>query len=127
MGQNAASRIVLTDYASLKSLWFVRRKVKTERQSGSIDLLIGMFSGVVHVLVIGIQLQMLGQWQQATGIQSRGRPLGIRAFVQEFHARVGGRMVGTNGNTPLNRNSIAISPFETAVGPIEIGAIPVCN
>jgi hypothetical protein len=36
-------------------------------------------------------------------------------------------MIGMNRNPPLNRNSIAISPFEFAARPIEIGAIPVGN
>ena len=62
-GQNGASRIVLADYASRKGLWFVGRKVETERQAAGVDLLIGTVTCVVQVLVIWIQLQMLGQWQ----------------------------------------------------------------
>jgi hypothetical protein len=55
--------IVSGDYASRKVLWFVWRKVKTEPQAACVDLLIGMHSCIVLVLVIWIQLQMLGQWQ----------------------------------------------------------------
>ena len=115
------------NHTSPEGLWFVRREVETERQAASVDLLVGAFSCVVLVLVVWIELKVLAQGQQGAGIQPRGSPLGVEALVQGLCAGVRAGMKRVNRDTALDCNSIAIPPFVGAVGPIEIGSIPVRN
>lgn len=102
-------------------------EVEIEYDSASIYLLIRAGACVVLVLIIWIQLDVLAQREQATRIKRGGAPFGVLAFIEGFSADVRCWVVGVNGNAALERQPVAITPGEAAIGPVKIGAISVGN
>ena len=84
-------------------------------------------SGVVLALIVRIEFDVLAQRQQAAGIEADGTPLSVLAFVEELCAGVGPGMIAVNRKAPFGRNSVAIAPSETAIGPVQIGSVLVGN
>lgn len=86
-----------------------------------------MGPSVVDVFVVTIELKVFAQGQKQTSEETRGAPFRILALVTELGRSVRPRMIGANRHAALNCDSIAIGPTKTAVGPIEIRAVSICN
>lgn len=52
-------------------------------------------------------------------------PFTVSAFVNNLGASVRRGMVGVNREATFKRQPVAIAPSELAIGPIQIGAVPV--
>lgn len=102
-------------------------KVKIENESCSIDLSVGLGSRVVIVFVVGIELEVSAERQQAACIEACVAPFGVLAGVEELGTDVGSGMIGVNCEATFSSQSIAVAPIESAVGPIHIGAVLVCS
>ena len=72
-------------------------------------------------------LDEFAQWHQATNVKAGRAPLRVLALVEELGAGVRAGVVIVNREAALGRNSIAVAPIETVIGPVEVGAVPVCE
>ena len=72
-----------------------------ENEAKLVELLIGVFSGDVLVLVIGIELEMFPHGKQTTGVQRSGAPLLVLALVEHFSTNVRPGVVRTDTQSPF--------------------------
>jgi len=87
--------------------------------------MIRLWSRVVRVLVVGIELNVLASCKKATREEVRCTPFRVLALVEELGAGVHPRMVGANRQAPLACESVSIRPAETAVRPVKVPAVLV--
>ena|ERR1700678_3909119 len=84
-----------------------------------------MTPGIVLMFVVSIELDMLANRKEASGIQRCVAPLAISALIEKLGTDVWCRMVGTKAERPLDLEPIAITPRKAVVLPVKIGTVPV--
>src|SRR5580704_12810095 len=77
------------------------------------------------MLVVRIELDVLADGKQATGVEGGITPFAVLALVKEFHAGIRGGVVGVNRESSLDLETVAIAPREFATLPIEVPPVPV--
>ena len=100
---------------------------EAEHQAQLVQLLIWAFPGVVLVLVIRIELNVLADRKQAPGVDCGVAPFAILALVKGLHGAIRRRVIGVNRKTLLDLQTVAIAPREFPALPIEVCPIPVGN
>ena len=70
------------------------------------------------MLVIRVELDMLADGKQTSGVNRRVAPLAVLAGIVEFGARVGGRVVSDDPEGSLELDAIAITSCEVSAVPI---------
>jgi hypothetical protein len=72
-----------------------------KREPDELVLAIGTFAGIVLVLEIGIELNILADRQQTTDIQIGRAPLLVLALVEGLGGNVWDQMIARDRNSPL--------------------------
>ena len=100
---------------------------KTQEESHSVHLLMGMRARIVLVLIVRIEFDVIACRQKAACIQIGGAPLAVLALVEDFGTGVGRGMVVADCEAPFGRYPVAIAPSELAIGPIQIATVSIGN
>ena len=75
--------------------------MQVENEAKLVELLIGVLSGDVLMLVIRIKLEVFASWKEATYIECGGAPFLVLALVERFSTNVGSRVVRTDTHSPF--------------------------
>ena len=78
-------------------------KVNIEYEPKRVYLLIGLFAGVILMLVVRVDLGVGAQRKPGTGVQCCTAPLPVLAVVVELCASIGYWTKRVTGQCPLNR------------------------
>jgi hypothetical protein len=103
-----------------------QREVNIEGQSDIVQLLIRSLAGVVFVLILAIEYDVLAREEPATRIESGGAPFLVLALVIWFGGNIWDEVIGADRKSSLNRQFVLIAPCETAIFPVEILSAERC-
>src|SRR5271169_3120551 len=94
-------------------------KEEIESQADVILLRVGTLAGIVFVLVVGVEFDVLSYRKQAARVKVRGAPFLVLTFIKGLGSEIGDEVIGVDRKSPLDRQFIAITPSETAIFPVE--------
>src|SRR5271170_7725124 len=103
------------------------RKEHIQLESNAFELAVGTLTRIVLMFVVKIEFVSLLYGKQATCIELSGAPFFILFLVIDLSADVGDRVIRMNVQWFLDLEPIAIAPLKRSVGPIQIGAVSVCE
>jgi len=101
-----------------------KSKVQVEREPQCIDLVIRRCTGVIVMLIVGLDLSMLVDWKSSAQSLRSNIPFRIIAIDEHFTARVGCEMAGPNRNCSFHGWRVAIAPGKLPVNESQIGSVP---
>ncbi len=86
------------------------KKKEIDGKANIVHLLVWPFTGIVLVFVIGVELKVSSDGEQATGIKIGGAPLVVLLFVIRLGRNVRNKMVGMDRDGAFERQLISIAP-----------------
>jgi hypothetical protein len=102
-------------------------EIETHRQPQPIHLFIGFLAGIVLVLIVRIEFDVLSEGEVGACVELGGTKLAVLAFVVKLAAGIGQDVVRVNREGALQRWLIAIAPCKRSVAPVEICTVSVCE
>ena len=102
-----------------------RLMVEIQYQTERVDLLIGTLPCIVLVIVIWLNFRVFTDRKGTANVQHGTTPLIILTIVVDFYARVGRWVIGTNPESPFDRQTIAVSPIEVSALEVKLSPVAV--
>lgn len=96
VGEMEPNRPALPDICSELNSLVLQGKIKIKSQANKILLLVRALAGVVLVLIVGIEFDVLAYGEQTTCIESGGAPFVILTLVIRFGSDIRDQVIGTD-------------------------------
>ena len=96
-----------------------------EHEAELVVLLVGALAGLVLMLIVGIELEVLADGEITSGVKSGVGPLAVLALVEELTADIGLQMVGVDSGVAFQLQAIPVTPGNAAILPIEVAAVAI--